>query len=509
MKISRTSLKNAFVETIALLYILLFVYAAVSKLLDFKNFQVQLGQSPLLSAFAKWVAVGVPVIELSIVLLLGSKKFKTLGLYFAYSLMAMFTAYIYILLNFSAFVPCSCGGILEDMTWGQHLAFNILFLLLAGTAILLATGIRLESKEQPARASYKKSLVLLVLAVGNVAFIYLLFNLSEEIIHYDNNFTRRYPQHAAWHKSTADLNFNSYYFAGASEGKLYLGNFTTPLKILVIDTSFQIKDTHFIKIEGDTIVFRAPKIRIVDHRFYLYEGTRKAIYSGTTNSWLARRQFIGGHYFSLFEPIDTSTIALRYFNPGTSENLLGIAHLADTLSPSYANQLLEKQIDGIFDTDGTLKHDVTLQRIVYTYLYRNEFIVTDDKMKLLYRGNTIDTISKANIKLTTLGNGRKTFARPPLIVNKATAVSNGLLFVNSALPGQFDSEEVWKKASIIDVYDLKDGAYRSSFPIYDIDGKKINSFIVYNNYLYALIDDKLVRYGLRSHLTAVSKLAKN
>ena len=66
-----------------------------------------------------------------------STKFRFFGLFAAYTLMAMFTAYIYIILNFSAFVPCSCGGVLENMTWNQHLVFNICFIILAGIAILL------------------------------------------------------------------------------------------------------------------------------------------------------------------------------------------------------------------------------------------------------------------------------------------------------------------------------------------------------------------------------------
>jgi hypothetical protein len=45
-------IQNLFLEFTCLLYIILFVYAAVSKLLDFENFQAQLGQSPLLSPFA-------------------------------------------------------------------------------------------------------------------------------------------------------------------------------------------------------------------------------------------------------------------------------------------------------------------------------------------------------------------------------------------------------------------------------------------------------------------------
>ena len=36
-------MQKVILELICLLYILLFVYAAVSKLMDFENFQVQLG----------------------------------------------------------------------------------------------------------------------------------------------------------------------------------------------------------------------------------------------------------------------------------------------------------------------------------------------------------------------------------------------------------------------------------------------------------------------------------
>jgi len=44
------------VPVTAYLYVLLFVYAGISKLLDYENFTVQLGQSPLLSAYAGLIA---------------------------------------------------------------------------------------------------------------------------------------------------------------------------------------------------------------------------------------------------------------------------------------------------------------------------------------------------------------------------------------------------------------------------------------------------------------------
>lgn|SRR5690606_502299 len=105
-------------------FIILFVYAAVSKLTDFENFQVQVAQSPLLSAFATPIAYGVVLGELIIALMLCFTKSRLLGLYLFLGFMTAFTVYIFLILNYSPFVPCSCGGVLEKMGWREHLWFN-------------------------------------------------------------------------------------------------------------------------------------------------------------------------------------------------------------------------------------------------------------------------------------------------------------------------------------------------------------------------------------------------
>lgn len=129
--------KDRVVTTISYLFILLFLYAATSKVLDYENFRVQLAQSPLLSAFAGPVSWGVPLLEIVIAIMLLVSIWRTAGLFAAFGLMVMFTAYIHIILNYSAFVPCSCGGILEKLGWTQHMIFNAIFILLSVIAILL------------------------------------------------------------------------------------------------------------------------------------------------------------------------------------------------------------------------------------------------------------------------------------------------------------------------------------------------------------------------------------
>lgn len=135
--ILKSKIRNSIINTICWLYATLFIYAATSKLIDFGTFRLQLGQSPLLSSFADWIALMIPTIEIGIALLLLNSKFRVIGLFGSFTLMIIFTVYIYIILNYSAFVPCSCGGILEKMTWNQHLTFNIIFVILAVWAIIL------------------------------------------------------------------------------------------------------------------------------------------------------------------------------------------------------------------------------------------------------------------------------------------------------------------------------------------------------------------------------------
>lgn len=117
---------------------LLFTYAAGSKLHDYEKFVVQLSQSPLLTSFAKVYAILVPMLELIIVTLLFFSKTRLLGLYASYAIMILFTAYIIVITNLSEFVPCSCGGILSQMTWRIHLYFNLGYVLLNLAGILLA-----------------------------------------------------------------------------------------------------------------------------------------------------------------------------------------------------------------------------------------------------------------------------------------------------------------------------------------------------------------------------------
>jgi uncharacterized membrane protein YphA (DoxX/SURF4 family) len=60
-----------------------------------------------------------------------------MALYASFGLMVIFSAYIITILNFSEYVPCSCGGILENMSWRQHFWFNAGFVALGALGVLI------------------------------------------------------------------------------------------------------------------------------------------------------------------------------------------------------------------------------------------------------------------------------------------------------------------------------------------------------------------------------------
>jgi uncharacterized membrane protein YphA (DoxX/SURF4 family) len=481
---SEVNFKEIIVKGICLLYVLLFVYAAVSKFLDFENFQVQLGQSPLLSPLAQYVSVGVIIIEFSIAILLSIPKLRYLALWGALALMIMFTTYIVIILNFSSFVPCSCGGILEKLGWTAHLIFNTVFVVLAIVAILLQSLTN--------RMLIKLSILMLL----SISIITGLFLFSEDIMQRENPFIRRFPQGTAAKVAGIDLKNTSYYVAGAAKGKVYLANRLAPLQILTVDSDLKSKRLYTIKLDRENFKFRAVEVRVSAPYFYVIDGTVPVIYRGMISDWKATVISEKKFYFSDIVFMNPEQLAFRAQERYTGENILGIANSYDNPKIKYNPKVLQKQLDGIFDTDGTLQYSNALHKLIYTYYYRNQYIVTDENLVVSHRANTIDTTIKAKLKVVKMKqSGDMKLGAPPYMVNRHTTVWNNLLFVNSLLRGKYEGNDVWKHAGVVDVYDILEQTYVLSFYVYDEEGFRMKNFFAADSALYIISGHYLLKYG--------------
>lgn len=131
-------MKSKLYSLFCFLLIVLFTYTAFSKWLNMDAHLYAMRNQPFSRPVNDFLAYALPVVEIITVILLVINSTRLLGLYISLLLMALFTAYVSaVLLNFFGRVPCSCGGVIEQLGWKEHLVFNIFFLSISIVAIRL------------------------------------------------------------------------------------------------------------------------------------------------------------------------------------------------------------------------------------------------------------------------------------------------------------------------------------------------------------------------------------
>jgi putative oxidoreductase len=120
---------------------MLFLYASVSKFLDFHTFIGEMNNQPLPNSLTPFLVWTIPSLEIIIAGALIFERTRLAGFYASLLLMTLFTIYtIVILLHFFSYIPCSCGGVIKKLTWSQHLVFNLFFVTLSVIGIFLQRG---------------------------------------------------------------------------------------------------------------------------------------------------------------------------------------------------------------------------------------------------------------------------------------------------------------------------------------------------------------------------------
>lgn len=130
------------------LLILLFAYTAFSKLFTFHRFNSVLSIAPLIGKYSTLFAIIIPALELIIVLLLLLPRTQRTGLISATTLLILFTAYLVYMVLTDPNLPCSCGGAIQQLSWKQHIAFNIFFILVGMVGIYFQHNLLINKHEQ-------------------------------------------------------------------------------------------------------------------------------------------------------------------------------------------------------------------------------------------------------------------------------------------------------------------------------------------------------------------------
>ncbi|MFI5162354.1 MAG: MauE/DoxX family redox-associated membrane protein [Sphingobacteriales bacterium] len=122
--------------TARFLLILLWVYAALSKLLSFSVFRTQMNMQPFYPFMRALLVYALPPVELAVAVFLVFESTVKKGLVGSLFLLALFTGYVGLAAaGFFVHRPCSCGGVLTHIGWKAHFWFNLAFFAINVSAL--------------------------------------------------------------------------------------------------------------------------------------------------------------------------------------------------------------------------------------------------------------------------------------------------------------------------------------------------------------------------------------
>lgn len=133
----KLKINNYFVLSVIFVDFSIYFFSGVDKLLNFEKFVIQFARSPFApSVFLTEFSVFIITIEILLCLMLFVEKLNKLALFGFFLLSSLFTVYIFLMLIYSPHLPCSCGGIVEFLSWEQHLYLNIFLTISSFLAFL-------------------------------------------------------------------------------------------------------------------------------------------------------------------------------------------------------------------------------------------------------------------------------------------------------------------------------------------------------------------------------------
>jgi hypothetical protein len=338
--------------------------------------------------------------------------------------------------------------------------------------------------------------ILLCVSIGAVPIIVLTL-MQYYKANIANNFTRSFPPHKYLGKRSVFTKKAKYsYLAGSDDHNIYVGFANNPSELLRIDQKYIVTSIHIYGERGLTI---SPATRLIvdTEGLTLVDGIQRKIWLSHPNNPFRLLKKIETPYFTDYVKITNSISVLRSVI-NKANQIVKFDYLPNHTKLTTTDKLLQKQVDGLFCTDGALVKVPKTSNFIYFYYYRNQFIYADSALKVIYRGKTIDTVSKAQLRVATNKQTRQiTLASSPQLVNVKASASENHLFIYSAMKADNETEKMHKNGAAIDIYSTKNGSYKFSIRIPNIEGERMREFMVRDKMLVALFDSYVYFFDLK------------
>ncbi|MCG8323302.1 MAG: hypothetical protein MI921_27630 [Cytophagales bacterium] len=260
------------------------------------------------------------------------------------------------------------------------------------------------------------------------------------------------------------------------------------------------EDTTFfqLKFPIDTkLDWRRLKVRVDYPNVYVMEGTTPVMFYSRLPSLEMKETDLDKTFFTESIPLSSNSAILKVFDRRLEQYVL-TKKIAKVPYNTPKSSILEKQVEGRFSVDGLLKFEPETSSLVYLYYYRNQFISLDTALNIVYKGSTIDTVTKAQINVAHLkSESSYTMSSPSLLVNKRLCLTPDFIFIQSARKADNEDQKSFKQSVVIDAYAIKNGDYQFSFYLPNFKKSKLRDFMIYNDRLVAIFDQYLCTYRLK------------
>lgn len=342
--------------------------------------------------------------------------------------------------------------------------------------------------------------MILVIAVA-AGGVFALYVLSDQPNHIPNGFTRKLNTSFISFLWAVPTDNDIYHIVGATQHHIYL---STLRYNIFLDINVTTK-----KAGRDTLInFNSPvshvpfQMSIDSPAITIAVGNFRKIYRGDLSSHTIYDSLFTPHSFIRSCPVNHHTFIFSAFDTGKKPTLI-FEKLNTTSSALQKGNLFPKNNDDIIARDGLLQYDPSTRMLIYSLFYESHFIGMDTNMNLQFDTHTIDTF---HINHTTGGftnSSQKSLLRytsvsPRYTLNANFSVFGGLVYIQSRLKADNDSESGFLHNTIIDVYDSNQKGYLYSFYIPRPVKEKIMDFKVTKGRLLVLYPTHLELFSLQN-----------
>ena len=345
----------------------------------------------------------------------------------------------------------------------------------------------------------KQVILLLTILASSIIGVIIISKTSNSIHDYPGPFDRRFADASITPLRSRPIAIDKAELVSAGNSHIYLWSSLNPFKVIDVDReTLALKEESLMIRDVDTLHFFNIEARLDSPYFYLADGTVPYIYRCGISDWECNRFMYDSTYFLDIEPLTSGSFALR--SMVRDDDRCALLLQSNTAPHVVRRQgLLSKQKDGCFCTDGLMNRDPVTRNLVYTYFYRNEYLVLDTNLYMVNKGRTIDTFNIARIEtaiIQTKSSISYRLASPAFPINKRSYAAGSLLYILSTVRGRNEERKIFETSSVIDIYDTKEAAYQLSFYVPDRNGNKLNEFLVEGHEFIALFGNEIVIYDI-------------